>query len=95
MITVNGQEYSFGDPLVLIALAGFLVALLLVFVLFALRANSKAARLSEPLVYQMGDIGQRVGDLAAGQERLAGGLKHVSEAQAASQAETLKLMEYS
>jgi DNA recombination protein RmuC len=79
----------FSDPLVLIVLggAGFLFLLLLV----AVRASMRTAKLAEPLAHQMGALGQRVQALGEGQERLAGGLHHVSEAQA--QTSMLKLME--
>jgi hypothetical protein len=46
-----------------------------------------------PMIHQMNALGQRVESLTAGQQQLAGGLTHVSEAQAASQAQMLRLME--
>ena len=94
MIQIGDQTYPFSDPMVIAALAAAgMLALLLVLLILSVRASGRAAKLTEPLGWQMQDLGQRVGDLSAGQERLAGGLKHVSEAQAASQAQTLKLME--
>ena len=80
---------NFSDTLVLIVLGGtgFLFLLLLV----AVRASMRTAKLAEPLAHQMGALGQRVQALGEGQERLAGGLHHVSEAQA--QTSMLKLME--
>ena len=82
---------NFSDPLVLIVLGGtgFLFLLLLV----AVRASMRTAKLAEPLAHQMGALGQRVQALGEGQERLAGGLHHVSEAQAQAQTSMLKLME--
>lgn len=82
---------NFSDPLVLIVLGGtgFLFLLLLV----AVRASMRTAKLAEPLAHQMGALGQRVQALGEGQERLAGGLHHVSEAQAQAQTSMLQLME--
>ncbi|MEN8891443.1 MAG: DNA recombination protein RmuC [Planktotalea arctica] len=82
------------DPLVLAAIAvgaGFLLIVLLL--ILALRAAGRSARMTAPLANQMGMLGQRVQMLSVGQHQLAGGLNHVSEAQAASQANMLQLME--
>jgi DNA recombination protein RmuC len=85
------QILDFNDPLVQLALGvGTIVLLLLV---LTVRAATRSARLTEPLVYQMTALGQRVQALGEGQERLTGGLAHVSEAQAQSQASMLQLME--
>jgi DNA recombination protein RmuC len=82
------------DPIVLAAIAGILAFLLIVILLIlSLRAAGRSARLAEPLANQMGMLGQRVQMLSDGQQQLAGGLNHVSEAQAASQANMLQLME--
>ena len=85
---------DFVDPFALAAIAAGL-AFLLIFVLLimALRAAGRGARLAEPLANQMGMLGQRVQSISDGQQQLAGGLNHVSEAQAASQANMLQLME--
>lgn len=82
------------NPFVLAAIAGAL-AFLLIFVLLivVIRAAGRSARLTEPLAQQMGMLGQRVQSLSDGQQQLAGGLNHVSEAAAASQANMLQLME--
>jgi len=94
MITLNGQSYALDDPYVLAVLAlaamGLMILLLLVIVA---RAASRSVRLTAPMAQQMGQLGQRVQSLGDGQERLAGGLHHVSEAQAASQTAMLQLME--
>jgi DNA recombination protein RmuC len=84
---------DFEDPFALAAIAAGL-AFLLIFVLLimALRAAGRGARLAEPLANQMGMLGQRVQSISDGQQQLAGGLNHVSEAQAASQANMLQLM---
>ncbi|WP_208351878.1 DNA recombination protein RmuC [Pseudaestuariivita rosea] len=94
MIQIGDQTHSFQDPLVLAVLAGA-GALVLIFILLimAVRAAGRSARLAEPLAMQMQGLGQRVQMLSDGQQQLAGGLTHVSEAQAASQANMLQLME--
>ncbi len=94
MIEIGGQSYSLTDPVVLLALGGVCVALLVVILLVvAVRAAGRSARLAEPLSQQLAHIGHRVQHLSDGQQQLAGGLTHVSEAQAASQTNMLKLME--
>ena len=70
--------------------AGLIILLLL---LLSLRAVSRLTKAAEPLSYQMNALGQRVQALGEGQERLAGGLHHVSEAQAKQQTSMLQLME--
>jgi len=91
MITIGEQVYSWDDPEVMIA-AG--VAIVVIgFFLLVLRAVGQSARATEPLMREMAWLGQRVQGLAEGQERLAGGLHHVSEAQAHSQTAMLKIME--
>ncbi len=94
MIEIGGQSYSLSDPLVLLALGGVFVAVLMVILLIvAVRAAGRSARLAEPLSQQLAHLGHRVQCLSDGQQQLAGGLTHVSEAQAASQTNMLKLME--
>ncbi len=94
MITLYGQTYALDDPLVLAALGGAALLLLLFIILIVtLRAASRSARMTEPLGYHLSQLGNRVEALSAGQERLTGGLHHVSEAQAASQTKVLQLME--
>ncbi len=94
MITINGQTYAFSDPSVLAALGvGALVLTLFVILILTMRAAGRSARMAEPMLYQMGALGQRVQSLSDGQQQLSGGLHHVSEAQAAAQAKLLQLME--
>ncbi|MFV2034920.1 MAG: DNA recombination protein RmuC, partial [Halocynthiibacter sp.] len=57
------------------------------------RAAGLSARTITPLSQQIGALGQRVQRLSDGQQQLAGGLTHVSEAQASAQANLLQLME--
>lgn len=82
---------AWNDPLVLIV-AGVVLAVLGL-LLLVLRAAGRSAQSTEPLLREMGWLGQRVQSLSDGQERLAGGLHHVSEAQAVSQTAMLQVME--
>ncbi len=75
------------NPLVLGGIgAALLIVLLLVMVL-------RAARAVTPMTAQLMALGQRVQSLSDGQQQMAGGLHHVSEAQASSQTKMLSLME--
>lgn len=94
MIQIGDTSYTWDDPILLAVLAGAAILLLvLILLIMAVRAAGRSARLTEPLAQQMVQLGQRVQGLNDGQQQLAGGLNHVSEAQAASQANMLKLME--
>lgn len=94
MITLGGQTYALDDPVVLAVLVGAALALLLfVLLILTLRAAARSARMSEPIGQHLSQLGARVQVLSDGQQQLAGGLTHVSEAQAASQAKVLHLME--
>lgn len=85
------MQIDFNDPLTqLIIGAGFLVLILL---MLSLRSVARLTKIAEPIGYQMNALGQRVQALGEGQERLAGGLHHVSEAQAQQQTSMLQLME--
>ncbi|MBD1203839.1 MAG: DNA recombination protein RmuC [Rhodobacteraceae bacterium] len=91
MITIAGTEYAWNDQAVLIV-GGIALALILV-LLLTLRAAASSARMAGPMLRQMEWMTNRVQSLSEGQERLAGGLHHVSEAAAVSQSSMLKLME--
>lgn len=91
MIPLFGQTYQWNDPEVLV-LAG-LVAVLLGFLVLILRSTSRSATAAEPLMREIGWLSSRIQSLGDGQERLAGGLHHVSEAQAVSQTAMLQVME--
>lgn len=91
MITLAGTQYAWNDPLILIA-GGVLLALVLI-LLLTLRAAGRSANMAEPLMREVSWMADRVQSLSDGQERLAGGLHHVSEAAAVSQSSMLKLME--
>lgn len=82
---------SLQNPLVLGALILGGVMLLMLFVV--MRSAGKSAQMMEPIARQMWALDQRVQSLSDGQQQLAGGLNHVSEAQAASQKHMLQLME--
>ena len=91
MITVFGQSYAWNTPEVLILGGGF--GMLILLLVLILRAAGRSATMAAPLMREMGWLGQRVQLLSDGQERLAGGLHHVSETQAHSQTAMLQLME--
>jgi len=94
MIQIGETTYAWGDPVVLLVLAGAAILLLvLILLVMAVRAAGRSAQLAAPLAQQIDHLGQRVQGLNDGQQQLAGGLNHVSEAQAASQANMLNLME--
>ncbi|MCB1407316.1 MAG: DNA recombination protein RmuC [Rhodobacteraceae bacterium] len=78
------------DPLVL---GGIAAALVLLILLLVLNAALKAARVVQPLHWQMTQLGQRVQSLSDGQQHLAGGLHHVSEAQAKAQGQMIQMVE--
>lgn len=91
MITIGTTTYTWNDPAILIA--GGVLAVVILLMLLILRAAGRSAQAAEPLMQQMAWLGQRVQAMGEGQERLAGGLHHVSESQAISQASMLQLME--
>ncbi len=94
MIKLGDKVLDLGDPVVLTILVAFgLGLLMLILLIVAVRAAARSVRLAEPLAMHMGQLGMRVQALSDGQNQLAGGLNHVSEAQAASQSQMLKLME--
>lgn len=85
---------DFNDPLHLAALgvAAFLL-LIVILLIMTVRNASRSARLTEPLAQQIGLLGHRVQQISDGQQQLAGGLTHVSDAAATNQANMLTLME--
>ena len=88
MITLFGQTLAWNAPEVLIP--GAVLFLVLGMMLLVLRASG---RVSPLLMQEMSWLSQRVQGLSEGQERLAGGLHHVSEAQSLSQTAMIQLME--
>lgn len=94
MIKLGDKVLDLGDPVVVTVLVAFgLGILVLILLIIAVRAAGRSVRLAEPLAMHMGQLGMRVQALSDGQNQLAGGLNHVSEAQAASQSQMLNLME--
>ncbi|KHQ50535.1 DNA recombination protein RmuC [Mameliella alba] len=94
MIEIGGVAYSLDDPMVLVVLGGGgVVLLMLLLLILAVRAAGRAARASAPVLQHVSHLSHRVQGLSEGQERLAGGLHHVTEAQASSQTAMLELME--
>jgi len=91
MITLFGQSFAWNAPEVLLIAAAIFALISLLFLI--LRAARLSAVMAEPLMREIGWLGQRVAQLGDGQERLAGGLHHVSEAQAMSQTAMIKVME--
>ena len=88
MITLFGQSYAWDSPEVLTLGGAALV--LLALLLLILRATGRD---SQPLLRELGWLAQRVQGLSDGQERLAGGLRQVSDTQSVSQSAMLQLME--
>jgi DNA recombination protein RmuC len=94
MIQIGDITLDFSDPLVLAGVVAAGVLLILVILsISALRAANRSARAMEPLAHHIGALGQTVQGLGQGQERLAGGLSHVSDMQARAQASMLEAME--
>ena len=94
MIQIGDSVVSLTDPSVLLAiLGGVTLLLILVLLIVIARRSGQSSTMIAPLAQNLDDLGQRVQSLSDGQHQLSGGLTHVSEAQAASQANMLKLME--
>jgi DNA recombination protein RmuC len=91
MITLFGQTFQWNDPEVL--LLGGIAVVLLVFLILILRSAGRSATMAEPLMREVSWLSSRLQQLGDGQERLAGGLHHVSETQAVSQTAMLQVME--
>lgn len=91
MIEIGTHRIDLNDPLMLAALA--VAAVVLLILLLLLRASGRASQALAPMTASLLHLGQRVQALSDGQHQLAGGLHHVSEAQAASQTRMLALME--
>ena len=85
------MDIDFSNPVIQLAILG--TGILIILLLLMVRAATKSAKAIAPLAHHMSDLGQRVQAFGDGQERLAGGLHHLSEAQAQAQANMLKLME--
>jgi DNA recombination protein RmuC len=79
--------------LILMMAAGGFALVVMILLLMVARAAGRAAQATAPLTNQMEYLNQRVQTIGDGQQQLAGGLTHVSEAQAAQQNNMIKLME--
>lgn len=94
MITIGNRVLDLSDPLLIaLAVLAIVLVILLVLVSSSLRAARHSARLVEPLSHSLGALGQTVHGLGQGQERLAGGLSHVSDMNARAQAAMMEAME--
>ena len=94
MIQIGTHVILLSDPLFWLGLVGLgVVVLILVLLVMAVRAAGRSAQMAAPLAAQLGQLGQRVQSLSDGQQQLAGGLRHVSDAQAAAQTHMLPRME--
>jgi DNA recombination protein RmuC len=93
MITLGGTTYALTDPIVLLSGAAVLAALFLILLIMAIRAASRSARMTEPMLMRLEQLGQRVQGLSDGQQQLTGGLHHVSEAQARAQSHLMASIE--
>lgn len=94
MIQIGTTTFDLSDPVTLALAVALGLGLLIVILLFvALRGVGKAARATEPLIYQLDQMGRAVEGLGRGQEQLTGGLTSVSNAQATAQAQVIQTME--
>ncbi|MCV6593221.1 MAG: DNA recombination protein RmuC, partial [Silicimonas sp.] len=94
MIQIGDTMIDLGEPRVQLVLAATLVALIiLILLIVTVRRAGRATDMMAPMLRDLGHLGQRVEALSDGQNQLSGGLTQVSEAQATSQANMLKLME--
>lgn len=91
MIQPGDLSIMLDDPRILWAGAG--LGLMLILLVMAMLRAARAERMVRPLIDMLGRLDSQIGALNAAQERLAGGLTHVAEAQAAQQAQVLQLME--
>ncbi len=94
MIQLGTFQIDLSNPVHIIGIvASFLTLFILILLITIARRSGRSADMIAPLAREIGALGGRVQNLSDGQHQLAGGLTHVSEAQAASQANMLKLME--
>ncbi len=91
MITIGATQIDFANPMV--AGLALVALLLLLLILVVMRMGGRAARASDPLLRQMGRLGDSVRSINEGQQQLFGGLKTVSDSQANAQARVIQVME--
>ena len=94
MIEIAGNSFDLNDPLVQVALAGGgVLVLFFVLLIMAVRAAGTSAKMTAPLMQQIGLLGQHVQQLGSGQEQLRGGLQMVSDTQANTQTQVIQTVE--
>ena len=94
MIEIGGYPINFEDPVVILALcAGMIVLLFFLLLILALRAASRSARVTEPLLQTVRVLAKNIDTLSAGQEQLRGGLQMVSDTQTTAQAQVIQSVE--
>lgn len=94
MIQLGDIQVDLSDPTVwLVVGGGFAFVVLIWLILRSGAAANRAASAVQPLAHHMTALGNRVQSLSDGQHQLAGGLAHVSDLQAKSQAHMLDVME--
>ena len=94
MIQIGELTLNFNDPLTLaLTIGGVILLLILILMIFAMRNASRAAQAAQPMAEQMGMMGEHLKNLSENQHALGGGLKAVSEAQAAAQAQMVNTLE--
>ncbi|MEL6619594.1 MAG: DNA recombination protein RmuC [Pseudomonadota bacterium] len=94
MIQIGNIALDTSDPLVLAGLAGAGALILIVLLLiFALRAAGRSARATEPLAQQLSYLGQHVQGLAQGQEGLRASIQTVSDTATTGQAQLAQTLE--
>jgi len=94
MIQIDNSAIDLSQPILWVGLGLFVMIVVMMIMLIATVRSARAtARMNAPLAQQIGNISASVQHLSDGQQQLAGGLTHVSEAQAAAQTNMLQLME--
>jgi DNA recombination protein RmuC len=94
MIEIAGHSFDLNDPMVQLSLAGGAVLLLFfILLVMAVRAAGSSAKMTAPLIQQIGLLGQHVQQLGSGQEQLRGGLQMVSDTQANAQSQVIQTVE--
>jgi DNA recombination protein RmuC len=78
--------------ILVVAAVGILILLVLVLTVVVIRASSRPQVTEDPIAPAISGLGDQVRLLSDGQQQLAGSLRAVSDAQAASQAQMLQVM---
>ena len=80
------------SPILIVLLVSIIVLLILVFYIM-LRPRLNSTNSHKPVIDHLNIVGDKIQKLSEGQERLTGGLKTVSEAQAKAQLSMINMME--